>query len=188
MCCDNGISEPFSFSHFHLQVLSVSVDDGTIVPYVANTLQNPELALRMATRNDLSGAEELFVRKFNLLFSQGQYSESAKVAAKAPKVRGGERREGRGSGKRGREGGREGGGEEEETEGRGEEKKQKGEERRRNRRERGEEETEGRGEKKKRKGEGRRNRREREKKKQKGEERKGRGECLYTVKLVTLTT
>ena len=102
----------------------MSVDDGTIVPYVANTLQNPELALRMATRNDLSGAEELFVRKFNLLFSQGQYSESAKVAAKAPKVRGGERREGRGRGKRGREGGKEG----------VRKKKQKGEKRRRNRR------------------------------------------------------
>ena len=69
------------------QVLSVSVDDANVVPYIANTLANPELALRMATRNNLSGAEELFVRKFNLLFTQGQYSEAAKAAAKAPKVR-----------------------------------------------------------------------------------------------------
>ena len=64
----------------------MSVDDKNIVPYVTNTLQNPDLALRMATRNNLAGAEELFVRKFNMLFGQGQYSEAAKVAAKAPQV------------------------------------------------------------------------------------------------------
>ena len=62
------------------------MDEAAVVPYIANTLSNPELALRMATRNNLSGAEELFVRKFNLLFTQGQYSEAAKAAAKAPKV------------------------------------------------------------------------------------------------------
>ena len=64
----------------------MSVDENNLIPYVTNTLQNPELALRIATRNNLAGAEELLVRKFNLLFGQGQYSEAAKVAAKAPKV------------------------------------------------------------------------------------------------------
>ena len=77
----------FCLSHF-LQVLSVSVDDANLIPYVTNTLGNPDLALRIATRNNLAGAEELFVRKFNLLFGQGQFAEAAKVAAKAPKVRG----------------------------------------------------------------------------------------------------
>ena len=67
------------------QVLSVSVDENNIVPYITNTLQKPDLALRIATRNNLAGAEELLVRKFNLLFSQAQFSEAAKVAAKAPK-------------------------------------------------------------------------------------------------------
>ena len=70
-----------------IQVLSVSVDDANLIPYVTNTLGNPDLALRIATRNNLAGAEELFVRKFNLLFGQGQFAEAAKVAAKAPKVR-----------------------------------------------------------------------------------------------------
>ena len=64
----------------------MSVDEANLVPYITNTLQNPELALRMATRNNLAGAEELFVRKFNILFSQTQFSEAAKIAAKAPKV------------------------------------------------------------------------------------------------------
>ncbi|KAF9805197.1 hypothetical protein SFRURICE_019015 [Spodoptera frugiperda] len=53
---------------------------------VLNTvLQNPELALRLAVRNNLAGAEELFVRKFNMLFTNGQYGEAAKVAAMAPR-------------------------------------------------------------------------------------------------------
>ena len=30
------------------QVLSVTVEEGSIVPYISNTLQNPELALRIA--------------------------------------------------------------------------------------------------------------------------------------------
>lgn len=40
----------------------------------------------MALRSNLAGAEEIFARKFNTLFSQGNYSEAAKVAASAPKV------------------------------------------------------------------------------------------------------
>jgi clathrin heavy chain len=67
------------------QVLSVTVEENSIVPYITNSLQNPDLALRMAVRNNLSGAEELFVRKFNHLFQNGQYPEAAKVAALAPK-------------------------------------------------------------------------------------------------------
>lgn len=61
------------------QVLSVSVDDETIIQYITTTMQNPDLALRIATRNNLAGAEELFVRKFNTLFQGGQYAEAAKV-------------------------------------------------------------------------------------------------------------
>ena len=64
----------------------MSVDEENIVPYITSTLNNPELALRIATRNGLAGAEQLFVQKFNALFNQGQFSEAAKVAAKAPKV------------------------------------------------------------------------------------------------------
>lgn len=70
----------------YLQVLSVSVEEDNIIPYITNVLQNPDLALRLAVRNNLAGAEELFVRKFNTLFNNMQYSEAAKVAANAPKV------------------------------------------------------------------------------------------------------
>lgn len=70
----------------HFQVLSVCVEEENIIPYITNVLQNPDLALRMAVRNNLAGAEELFARKFNTLFAAGNYSEAAKVAANAPKV------------------------------------------------------------------------------------------------------
>jgi len=67
------------------QVLSVGVEEPNIIPYITTTLQNPDLALRMASRNNLPGAEDLFVRKFNTLFQNGNYAEAAKVAANAPK-------------------------------------------------------------------------------------------------------
>lgn len=39
----------------------------------------------MAVRNNLGGADQLFVTKFNELFGRAAYSEAAKVAANAPK-------------------------------------------------------------------------------------------------------
>jgi clathrin heavy chain len=66
----------------------VSVEEDNIVQYIANTLQNPDLAIKVASRSNLPGAEDLFVKKFNMLFQSGQYSEAAKAAASAPKVRG----------------------------------------------------------------------------------------------------
>lgn len=62
------------------------MEEENIIPYITNVLQNPDLALRLAVRNNLAGAEELFARKFNNLFAAGNYTEAAKVAANAPKV------------------------------------------------------------------------------------------------------
>ena len=53
--------------------------------FFQQTLNNSDLALRMAVRNNLGGADQLFVTKFNELFGRGAYSEAAKVAANAPK-------------------------------------------------------------------------------------------------------
>lgn len=63
----------------------MSVDEDSIIRYVNTVLHNPDLALRLAVRNNLGGAEELFVSKFQMLFQSGQYTEAAKVAANAPK-------------------------------------------------------------------------------------------------------
>ena len=57
----------------------MSVDEENIINYITNTLQNPEMALKFAVRNNLGGADDLFVRQFNNFFASGQYSEAAKV-------------------------------------------------------------------------------------------------------------
>ena len=67
------------------QVLSVHVDEENIIPYIQNTLQNSDLAFRIAARNNLPGADDLFIHRFNTLFNSGQYTEAAAVACSAPK-------------------------------------------------------------------------------------------------------
>ncbi|KAI8886497.1 clathrin heavy chain [Backusella circina FSU 941] len=67
------------------QVLSVSLDENNIIPYIINTLGNTELALHLASRGGLSGADDLYVARFNQLFSTGNYGEAAKVAANSPR-------------------------------------------------------------------------------------------------------
>jgi len=66
------------------QVLLVSVDEANIIPYICNTLKNLELAISLASRANLPGADNLFTEHFNRLFQQGLYKEAAKVAAESP--------------------------------------------------------------------------------------------------------
>ncbi|KAI9320245.1 hypothetical protein BX666DRAFT_2104787 [Dichotomocladium elegans] len=66
------------------QVLSVSLDNDKIIPYILNTLGNTELAFKLASRGGLPGADDLYIQQFNQLFSTGQYAEAAKVAASSP--------------------------------------------------------------------------------------------------------
>ncbi|KAI0080182.1 clathrin heavy chain 1 [Panus rudis PR-1116 ss-1] len=67
------------------QVLSVSVDEQTIIPYILNTLNNTELAFKLASRGDLPGADDLYIKQYQNLFQSGQFSEAAKVAANSPR-------------------------------------------------------------------------------------------------------
>lgn len=47
-------------------------------------LNNIELAFRLATRNNLPGAEKLVLERFNQCIQTGNYSEAAKIAATSP--------------------------------------------------------------------------------------------------------
>lgn len=69
------------------QVLSVSVDEQTIVPYILTTLNNTELAFKLASRANLPGADDLYIKQYQQLFQSGQYGEAAKIAANSPRVR-----------------------------------------------------------------------------------------------------
>ncbi|CAB4482710.1 unnamed protein product [Rhizophagus irregularis] len=65
------------------QVLSVCVDESQIIPYIIS-INNSDLALRIASRCNLLGAEKLYMDKFMQLLQQGAYNEAAKVAANSP--------------------------------------------------------------------------------------------------------
>jgi len=67
------------------QVLSISIDNNTIVQYICNTLNDFQLARKLASRADLPGADDLFQREFQELFKRGDYMGAAKVAAESPR-------------------------------------------------------------------------------------------------------
>lgn len=66
--------------------MSVTLDENTVVPYIVNKLGNTELALKLAGRGGLAGADDLCVNRFHQLFSSGAYIDAAKLAANSPRV------------------------------------------------------------------------------------------------------
>lgn len=68
------------------QVLLATVNEQTMVPFVSQQLNNLELALSLAKRGNLPGAEALVGQNFERLFANGQYKEAAEAAAESPQV------------------------------------------------------------------------------------------------------
>ncbi|XP_038712359.1 clathrin heavy chain 1-like [Tripterygium wilfordii] len=66
------------------QVLLATVNESTIVSFVSGQLNNLELAVNLAKRGNLPGAENLVVQRFQELFSQAKYKEAAELAAESP--------------------------------------------------------------------------------------------------------
>jgi len=66
------------------QVLTLSVDTRNIVGYILNTLKDYNLALSVAGKNNLPGAENIFMEQFKSLMSQGKLKEAATVAFRSP--------------------------------------------------------------------------------------------------------
>ncbi|KAI9818123.1 MAG: hypothetical protein M1827_000748 [Pycnora praestabilis] len=67
------------------QVLSVSVDENTIIPYLLQNPANSTLAVKLASRAGLPGADNLYAQQFDQLLNQGNYVEAAKIAANSPR-------------------------------------------------------------------------------------------------------
>ena len=63
-----------------------TVNEQTMVPFVSQQLNNLELALALAKRGNLPGAEALVGQNFDRLFSMGQFKEAAEAAAESPQV------------------------------------------------------------------------------------------------------
>ncbi|GFY82126.1 clathrin, heavy chain [Actinidia rufa] len=66
------------------QVLLATVNEATIVPFVSGQLNNLELAVNLAKRGNVPGAENLVVQRFQELFAQTKYKEAAELAAESP--------------------------------------------------------------------------------------------------------
>jgi clathrin heavy chain len=66
------------------QVLHVAVNEATLIPYIAQTLRDNQLAISLATRLNLAGAEELYIAEFNRLLSINDVQGAATLAATSP--------------------------------------------------------------------------------------------------------
>lgn len=66
------------------KVLLVDINQQTLVPFISQTLQNLDLALAVAQRGNLPGAEQLVIPKFEALFTSGNYKGAAELAADSP--------------------------------------------------------------------------------------------------------
>ncbi len=69
------------------QVVLGSVNDSAIVPFVSQQLGNLDLALALAKRAGLPGAEGLIGQQFEKMWAAGQYKEAAECAAESPQVK-----------------------------------------------------------------------------------------------------
>ncbi|KAK8168097.1 clathrin heavy chain [Phyllosticta citrichinensis] len=67
------------------QVLSVTLDENTVIPYLLQNPANAELAYKLASRAGLPGADNLYEQQFENLLASGQYAEAAKTAANSPR-------------------------------------------------------------------------------------------------------
>ncbi|KAI9834864.1 MAG: hypothetical protein M1819_002772 [Sarea resinae] len=67
------------------QVLSVSIDENNIIQYLLQNPANSELAVKLASRAGLPGADQLYQQQFNQLLSSGNYVEAARTAANSPR-------------------------------------------------------------------------------------------------------
>lgn len=67
-------------------MLLATVNEAAMVPFVSQQLNNLDLALSMAKRGNLPGAEGLIAQQFEKLFAAGQYKEAAECAAESPQV------------------------------------------------------------------------------------------------------
>lgn len=69
------------------QILSVEIATSQIVPYILNKLSNVSLALTVATRGGLPGADDLLSKQFENLLSSNDYQNAAKIAASSQALR-----------------------------------------------------------------------------------------------------
>jgi clathrin heavy chain len=63
----------------------VGLNEGALVPYIMSQLRDSELALQIASRLNLPGADDLYQQNFNQLLQQGDVQGAARLAAESPR-------------------------------------------------------------------------------------------------------
>jgi clathrin heavy chain len=66
-------------------VLQVGLNEAALVPFVVTQLRDTQLAIDLASRLGLPGADDLYSQQFNALVSAGDVQGAAKVAASSPR-------------------------------------------------------------------------------------------------------
>ncbi len=67
------------------QVLQVSINEANLVPFVVGQLRDQQLAIDLASRLNLPGADDLYVAQLNTLLAAGDVQGAARVAADSPR-------------------------------------------------------------------------------------------------------
>ena len=67
------------------QLLHVCLNEASMVPYIIGTLHDQQLALEIASRLNLPGADDLYAAQFTQALAQGDVPGAAKVAADSPR-------------------------------------------------------------------------------------------------------
>ena len=66
-------------------IMKVTLNEANLVPFVMNGLKQTNLALELACRLNLSGADDIFMNQFSAMIQQGNIKGAARVAFKSPK-------------------------------------------------------------------------------------------------------
>jgi len=82
--CAEEVDHGFIGINAQGQVLAVSINSNTLIPFITQKLKNVNLAVRIASRANLSGTDELFTEQFEQHFIAQRYQEAAKVVASSP--------------------------------------------------------------------------------------------------------
>lgn len=80
-CTQDSTGAVFGITVRRGQVFRLQLNGPALVPYVLQTLRDSDLALKLAGRLNLPGAENLFAAEFERLLSQRQVEQAARVVA-----------------------------------------------------------------------------------------------------------
>jgi len=67
------------------QVLQVSINESALVPFIVAQLRDQQLAIEVASRLNLPGADDLYAAQLNTLLAAGDVQGAARVAAESPR-------------------------------------------------------------------------------------------------------